>query len=143
MGNGSKDSLLKFTDGSLSCDIPIKEISQLFNVTTCIVSQVNPHVVPLCWDLVKSANSSIVEDFCHRGKFLTHNAIMFALKQLELLGMLNRDTIAIRHMVEQTQQGHIQMVPHVTPMDYKYVLDNPTKDRFRYCLQASYLTAMD
>ena len=41
----------KYIDGSLSCDIPIPRMSQLFNITSYIVSQVNPHGVVFAWDL--------------------------------------------------------------------------------------------
>eukprot|EP00483_Globobulimina_turgida_P007223 UN07237 len=36
-----------FSDGSVSHDLPMNKISQLFNVDNFIVSQVNPHLVPL------------------------------------------------------------------------------------------------
>ena len=36
----------RYIDGTVSGDLPIKRMSELFNVNTFIVSQVNPHVVP-------------------------------------------------------------------------------------------------
>jgi TAG lipase/steryl ester hydrolase/phospholipase A2/LPA acyltransferase len=36
----------RYVDGSIANDLPMKRISELFNVNTFIVSQVNPHVVP-------------------------------------------------------------------------------------------------
>lgn len=35
-----------FIDGSVSSDLPTKRLSELFNINTFIVSQVNPHVAP-------------------------------------------------------------------------------------------------
>jgi len=36
----------RFTDGSVGSDLPMQRLSELFNINTFIVSQVNPHVVP-------------------------------------------------------------------------------------------------
>ena len=36
----------KYIDGSIDCDIPLQKISELFNVSFVIVSQVNPFVLP-------------------------------------------------------------------------------------------------
>lgn len=36
----------KFIDGSVACDLPMSRMSELFNINTFIVSQVNPHVAP-------------------------------------------------------------------------------------------------
>ena len=41
---------LKFIDGSVKADLPVKTISELFNVQAFIVSQTNPWVVPLLSD---------------------------------------------------------------------------------------------
>ena len=43
--SSSQDSF-KFVDGSVACDLPLKRMSELFNINTFIVSQVNPHVAP-------------------------------------------------------------------------------------------------
>ena len=45
-------------------------------------------------------------------------------------------------MVEQTLQGHIQIVPDVTPLEYFTIFDNPSKERFHYCLQHTYLKTL-
>lgn len=37
---------IQFVDGSLAADIPTERISELFNINTYIVSQVNPHIMP-------------------------------------------------------------------------------------------------
>jgi len=36
----------RFIDGSVACDLPMQRMSELFNINTFIVSQVNPHVCP-------------------------------------------------------------------------------------------------
>ena len=37
----------RYIDGTIGGDLPMQRMSELFNVNTFIVSQVNPHVVPL------------------------------------------------------------------------------------------------
>ena len=37
---------ITFVDGSVACDVPINRMSELFNINTFIVSQVNPYVLP-------------------------------------------------------------------------------------------------
>lgn len=36
----------KFVDGSIGCDLPMKQISTLYNISNVIVSQCNPYLVP-------------------------------------------------------------------------------------------------
>lgn len=40
-----------YIDGSYSNDVPTKRISELFNVNTFILSQVNPTGIPFIWNL--------------------------------------------------------------------------------------------
>jgi TAG lipase/steryl ester hydrolase/phospholipase A2/LPA acyltransferase len=37
---------VKFADGSINSDLPMRRLAELFNVNHFIVSQVNPHVIP-------------------------------------------------------------------------------------------------
>ena len=37
----------RWRDGSLENDLPMKELSELFNVNYFLVSQTNPHIVPI------------------------------------------------------------------------------------------------
>ena len=37
---------MQFVDGSVGSDLPMQRLTELFNVNTFIVSQVNPHVCP-------------------------------------------------------------------------------------------------
>ena len=38
---------VKWSDGSITADLPMRRLAELFNVNHFIVSQVNPHVLPL------------------------------------------------------------------------------------------------
>lgn len=45
----------KWIDGSVGADLPMKRLSELFNVNHFIVSQVNPHVAPFLLQTMPSA----------------------------------------------------------------------------------------
>jgi len=51
-----------FIDGSMAGDLPMKRISELFNINTFIVSQVNPYVVPF----ISVDNNSVLESNVRR-----------------------------------------------------------------------------
>lgn len=40
------NTMTRYIDGSVGGDLPMQRMSELFNVNTFIVSQVNPYVVP-------------------------------------------------------------------------------------------------
>ena len=56
-------------DGSFSTDLPFERISELFNISTYIVSQVNPHFIPL-----------ISNDISHHEETRLRNILLNALK---------------------------------------------------------------
>jgi predicted acylesterase/phospholipase RssA len=45
-----------FFDGSIGCDLPMKQVATLYNITNIIVSQCNPYVIPFM------ATSSIIKN---------------------------------------------------------------------------------
>eukprot|EP00002_Diphylleia_rotans_P036542 TRINITY_DN8062_c0_g1_i3.p1 TRINITY_DN8062_c0_g1~~TRINITY_DN8062_c0_g1_i3.p1 ORF type:complete len:470 (+),score=74.73 TRINITY_DN8062_c0_g1_i3:47-1456(+) len=65
-------SSVKWADGSLESDLPMERISELFNVTHFIVSQVNPHIIPFIStssserSLISMAFSLVKEEIRHR-----------------------------------------------------------------------------
>ena len=73
------EGLYQYVDGSFGADLPIDQVGRMFNVTTFIVSQVNPHGVPLSWDLRGSADQGFLKDCLLIGKKLLFNLIMFHL----------------------------------------------------------------
>ena len=58
----------RFIDGSISQDIPVKRISELFNVNTYLVSQVNPHGIPLVWNLNGKVTDNIYQSLILKQK---------------------------------------------------------------------------
>jgi len=51
----------EYIDGSFTGDLPLEEISALFNVNSFITTQVNPHGVPFVWNLNPRDNASSLE----------------------------------------------------------------------------------
>jgi len=48
---------MQFVDGSVASDLPMQRLTELFNVNTFIVSQVNPHVCPSMWIAARSSTT--------------------------------------------------------------------------------------
>lgn len=66
----------KFVDGSVACDLPMDRMSELFNINTYIVSQVNPHVAPfISSDAVYIDENRIKRLVLSKTKTLVSNAI--------------------------------------------------------------------
>lgn len=101
------DGLYKYVDGSFSADLPIDRIGRMFNVTTFIVSQVNPHGIPLSWNLRGAADQGFVSDVFLVAKKLLFNNIMFFLEQAHLLKFVPRDLINMRNFALATIRGDI------------------------------------
>lgn len=75
-----EDDSNRFIDGSVASDIPAKRIGELFNVNTYIVSQVNPHGIPFCWDLISHENQSPIQRLMMTSKKFIHAEIAHIIK---------------------------------------------------------------
>lgn len=65
----------------MKSDLPMKRLSELFNVNQFIVSQVNAHVFPF---LQKSLKPSLYERTVQNLLFLLHSELKFRLPQVLL-----------------------------------------------------------
>jgi hypothetical protein len=45
-GNDIVEDGREFLDGSIGCDLPMKQVATLYNISNVIVSQCNPYVIP-------------------------------------------------------------------------------------------------
>jgi predicted acylesterase/phospholipase RssA len=110
---------LKWSDGSVPNDLPMRRISELFNVNHFIVSQVNPHVVPFLPNLDRK--QSLVER-------LVRSEFVHRLRQLAMCFPSLRIFSAV---IQQTYVGHITIVPNLSLNDYMHVVTNPTVKSFQ------------
>lgn len=55
--SGGDGEASRWIDGSVENDLPVRRLSEMFNVNHCIVSQVNPHVYPFLQSTVPEGHS--------------------------------------------------------------------------------------
>jgi predicted acylesterase/phospholipase RssA len=126
----------KFIDGTISQDLPMQRISELFNVNIFLVSQTNPYVIPF---LDSDDNKQIFSR--EKNKFnlwkLTKNLIFSEIKhrcqQLASLGLLPSPMTRSMNIITQDYRGHVTIFPVPNLSDYLKVLANPSKEDIAYC----------
>jgi TAG lipase/steryl ester hydrolase/phospholipase A2/LPA acyltransferase len=118
------DSRFDYVDGSVSRDLPLARIKQLFNVNTCIVSQCNPHSVPFLWDLAGKDGMSLVDYIVLGGKRLLCNEVGHLVEQMETLGLAGEGTRQAKAICRATAQADVIILPEVSLQDYGGLLTN-------------------
>lgn len=118
-----------FVDGSLDHDIPVRKLSEMFNVNFFIVSQVNPHV-RLCLDSEdefvgrNTPRRGLVGDiFSHTKHFLKRELIHRA-QQATNLG-IPEAYMRWASLFSQQYTGDINIYPKIQWEEYTYMLANP------------------
>jgi len=107
----------KWRDGSLEHDLPMRRLAEMFNVNFHIVSQVNPHVIPI----YHLGRIRIVRLFLNLiGLELKHR-----LLQLAYLGFVPK---LLESIATQDYTGDITVVPQVAWWQWFRVVSNPTDD---------------
>lgn len=129
----------KYVDGSISLDLPMKRLSELFNVNNFIVSQTNPHVLPL----ITRENYNDNKKFYIKetGKFYAlkilktflYDELNLRLTQLSSLGILPAPLEFFHKLFKQQYHGDVTICPVPTIKDYLKVLKNPTKEMIDDC----------
>lgn len=116
----------RWCDGSVENDLPMKRLSEIFNVNHFIVSQVNPHIYPF----VKYTSSSQSRLRALNGKLLhlVKSEVNYRLDQLARLGVLPRACRMLRSVVDQKYHGDITIVPDLTWTDIAHMfVDRPVE----------------
>lgn len=116
----------KYIDGSLSADVPMKRLGELFNVNTFIVSQVNPWVIPFLDD--DDENKS----FLKKKKIniwsillgLILSEIRHRIKQLQKF--LPHKYSQLLNLITQDYTGDITIFPEFSFRDMYHLVSNPT-----------------
>ena len=117
----------KYIDGSMSADVPMKRLSELFNVNNFLVSQVNPWVIPFLDEedenkkyfkrnkisVLKLIIKVIISEIRHR------------LKQLQLF--LPHYYSQILNLITQEYTGDITVFPEFCWKDACNLITNPTE----------------
>ncbi|BDA48233.1 Triacylglycerol lipase SDP1 [Coccomyxa sp. Obi] len=123
-----QESQRRWRDGSLEEDLPMRSLSEMFNVNYFLVSQTNPHIVPAL-NLKKRVNrklGNILEaEWKHRCQQL-----MYVFPVLRWLKVFS-----------QTWEGDVTMVLPSSYMQLKKSITNPTnKDLLDACKQGEQVT---
>lgn len=104
----------KWIDGSVENDIPLKKLSEMFNVNHFIVSQVNPHIYPfLLLTPVAKACGSVYEKLF----ILFMTEAKFRVNQLSKTGLFRKGFRVLQNILEQPYQGDINIVPRLAMKD--------------------------
>jgi TAG lipase/steryl ester hydrolase/phospholipase A2/LPA acyltransferase len=87
-------------------------MSELFNVNTFIVSQVNPHVVPF----VSVDGGGILESRMRKKlvstlKNLFANEVKHVINQLDTMGIIPLQMRSLSFLISQAYKGHVTIVP--------------------------------
>jgi len=120
-----------WVDGSVENDLPMTRLSEQFNVNHFIVSQVNPHVIPvlnLKQALSKLTRNSFLEIFY----FLISSEVSHRLKQISELGLIPsffaRVAYWVRMILSQGYQGDITVFPPLRMKDFLNIMTNPSEE---------------
>lgn len=127
----------KFIDGSISTDLPMQRLSELFNINVFIVSQTNPYVVPF---LDRNDNLEIYNsekkkfNFWKLMKNLVFSEIKHRCLQIQSLKFLPGAITKSLNIITQDYRGHVTIFPIPKATDYLEILTNPSKEKITYCL---------
>lgn len=116
-----------FIDGSVAQDLPMQKISELFNVNTFIVSQVNPFVIPFISEDgggILGTHSSISKKF----RSFINNEISHLTNLLSIFGIMPEKVERVAGVTAKSYKGHVTISPKVRFSDYIKLLRNPTPE---------------
>jgi len=121
-GKGRKTQ--RWRDGSLQADLPMEALSQLFNVNYFIVSQTNPHIVPILrikrWFASLHPTLSWIADFVESE--WKHRCQQF----LEFLP--GADVLDVAKLFGQTWEGDVTVVMAYGWRHLRMIQSNPTRE---------------
>ncbi len=111
----------RWIDGSVENDIPMKRLSELFNVNHFIVCQVNPHIYPF---IALSPKHSLLGSIYEKIFLLVMSEMKYRLQQLHSIGLFRKLTYYLLNIIQQPYQGDITIVPKLALKDYMYMFSD-------------------
>ncbi|KAG7799147.1 hypothetical protein KL929_001224 [Ogataea haglerorum] len=129
------DTMVKFLDGSVHSDLPIRRLSEMFNVNHVIACQVNPHVVPFLKMSVQCVGGEIENEYSAKLKQILNNTCELltaeAIHYFELaaeLGIATNFSTKMRQILSQPYSGDITILPEIRFNEMNKLLVNPTPE---------------
>jgi len=121
-----------FVDGSLDHDIPMRKLSEMFNVNFFIVSQVNPHVRAFLEPEESFQGIQPQDPMPHRSplqaaKELVRQEIIHRAQQMADLG-LPQNWYRWASVFNQQYTGDINILPEIKSTEYFHMMMNPTPE---------------
>jgi TAG lipase / steryl ester hydrolase / phospholipase A2 / LPA acyltransferase len=114
-------------------------MSELFNVNTFIVSQVNPYVVPfISVDGGGVLESRIRKKLSMIVKAFIGNELRHITSQLFTIGLLPLGVKRLLNFVTQEYKGHVTIIPQPKMIHYRNVLVNPDEKDYHDAINSSY-----
>lgn len=121
-----------FVDGSLDHDIPMRKLSEMFNVNFFIVSQVNPHV-RIFLDQEENfrgrqpRTSVPTQSLLQATKEVVRHEVIHRAQQLAEIGF-PQGFYRWASLFNQQYTGDINILPDVRPSEYLTMMMNPTPE---------------
>ncbi|EXJ79338.1 hypothetical protein A1O3_08840 [Capronia epimyces CBS 606.96] len=121
-----------FVDGSLDHDIPMRKLSEMFNVNFFIVSQVNPHVRAFLEPEERFQGRQPTTPLPTRSplqvaKGLFRREIIHRAQQIADLGF-PQQWYRWASVFNQQYTGDINILPEINPAEYLHMMMNPTPE---------------
>ena len=114
----------RWRDGSLENDLPMKELSELFNVNYFLVSQTNPHIVPIL--RVKKWFASLGPFCAVAAQFLESEWRHRCRQVLDLAPGL--DALDFAKLFGQEWEGNVTVVMQFGWRHMRKIASNPTRE---------------
>lgn len=114
----------RWTDGSLSADLPMLRLARLHNVNHYIVSQTNPHVIPFMQD-ERSPPRGLVPFLVDVGRSNLSGTLRLANQHLQgapVMRMADR----LNGIIGQRYSGDINIFPRQSARQLMRLLSNPS-----------------
>lgn len=108
---------VRWIDGSISSDVPLARIGELFNVNHFIVSQTNPHVIPRSMPILQT-----------RLALLIKSEFQFRYWQALQMGLVPKLLTSIFPHFMQPYAGDVTIMPDIRVSDLTRLLSNPTSE---------------
>ena len=122
----------QWVDGSLDHDIPLRKLSEMFNVNFFIVSQVNPHVRLFLeaeeqFKGVQPTTDAPGRGAIRTGMMLFNEEMVYRAQMMTNWGVPRVLTRGVS-VFNQQYTGDINILPEVEPMDFMFMMANPTPE---------------
>eukprot|EP00041_Stephanoeca_diplocostata_P035657 m.1265554 g.1265554 ORF g.1265554 m.1265554 type:complete len:597 (-) comp24737_c0_seq35:3304-5094(-) len=117
-------------------DLPMKRLSELFNVNQFIVSQVHPHIVPFLRPAYSSSRTSVL----HKAYMLVAAEWHHRCSQLAQFGLTAGPFRWIQNELSYNSKGHIIIVPPLSLGSLSLMIRNPSEALLRRCMHESQIS---